>query len=99
MAQVQVLDMYEIMLQKQDEKKFTGRDGNEVRIEAQEARNATVVVCQYDEYTLPFVLPAHFDVKAQKVEKGCFLNIDCPALESVRPLKIKNVNRIIYKKG
>lgn len=93
MAQIRVVETYEIDLQATPARSFRGRDGEKVEMEAQAARRATVAVCEYDEYKLPFVLPQGFD--ASKVRPNVILHVECAGLENVRPLKVKNVNRII----
>jgi len=97
MAQIKVLDMYPIELQAQPEKKFRDKDTHEVIIiEAQVARAATVVIGENAEFRVPFILPASFD--AGRVKKGDFLDITCQGFESLRPLNVRNVNRIIPSK-
>jgi len=98
MAQIKVLESYPIELQAQPEKKFRDKETHEmITIEAQVARNATVVVGQAAEFTLPFILPASFD--SSRVKVGDFLDVTCPGFESLRPLNIRNVNRIIPGKN
>lgn len=99
MAQVEVVDIYQIHIQAQDEKKFTDRQtGREVIIEAQKEREATVVIAKYDEYVIPFILPAHFDAKTAGVREGTILNVTASGLETIRPINIRNVNRVINPK-
>ena len=98
MAQITIRDMYNISMQAQDAKRFTGRDGQKIEIDAIEAREGICVVAEYDEYTVPFILPAHFDVHKNPVKVGDYLNVTCPGLEQLRPLQIRNVNRVIPAK-
>ena len=71
MAQIEVVDIYQIHIQAKDEMKFTDQvTGKEVIIEAQQEREATTVICKYDEYVLPFILPAHFYAKLAGVIEG-----------------------------
>lgn len=99
MAQIEVVDIYQIQIQAQDEKRFTDRStGKEVVIPAQKERQATVVICRYEEYVLPFILPEHFDANAQGVKIGSILNVTASGLETIRPINIRNVNRVINPK-
>lgn len=99
MAQIEVVDIYQIDIQAKDEKRFTDRStGKEVVIEAQKEREATVVIAKYDEYVIPFILPEHFDYKARGVKEGSILNVTAGGLETIRPINIRNVNRVINQK-
>jgi len=93
MAQIKVLERYEIDLQAQPAKSFKGRDGEQVTMAAQVARRATVVVASYDEFTCPWILPESFD--ASKVKAGSVLHVDCPTIDKLVPMRVKNVNRVI----
>lgn len=96
MAQIEVVDIYQIHIQAKDAMKFTDRQtGKEVIIEAQKEREAMTVICKYDEYILPFILPEHFDANAQGVKIGSILNVTASGLETIRPINIRNVNRVI----
>lgn len=98
MAQVLVCDRYRISLQAQDAKSFTNSEGKKIEIEAQAAREASVVICEYNEFRVPFILPVHFDENKDKIEIGSVLDITCNSLDDLRPLQIKNVNRVLPKK-
>ena len=95
MAQITVIDKYEIEIQSRPAMNFIGQDGKPVSIEAQKERLAWVVLGEYDEFVVPFVLPATFDAK--RITKGSILNVTCKdkELEILRPINIKNVNRVI----
>lgn len=94
MAMIKVVEKYDIDIQAQPEKKFNDREtGKQVTIEAQKARRATVVIADYEEFRVPFVLPEHYDSREVKV--GSVLHVVCQSLESLRPFPIKNVNRLL----
>jgi len=94
MARIKVVDMYLIEQQAQSEKKFRDKQtGQEVIIEAKKAGTRTLVIAEYDESILPFILPESFD--SSRVKKGSVLHVDCPSLESFHHFQIKNVNRLI----
>jgi len=97
MAQIKVLDSFPIELQAQPEKKFTGRDGNPVLIPAQKERRATVILAEHEQACYHFVLPESYD--SSRVKKGSVLHVDCPMLEQVSRLTIRNVTRTIDPVG
>ena len=95
MATIKVTDFYKIQLQKQDVKSFTNNEGRVVNLPAENEREAWVVVGEYDEFTVPFILPEHFEVTKDNIKIGVTLSVTCNGLDDLRPLKIKNVNRVI----
>lgn len=96
MALVTVVDVFQIMIQAQDAKTFTGKNGEKITLDARKARDATCIIAECEEYTLPLILPEHFD--SSKVTKGCVLNVTCRQLEQLQPMQIQNVNRILTAK-
>lgn len=95
--QVKVIEKYEIDIQSNSAKNFIGKDGNKVVIEEKKARRATVVICEAMEFTLPLLLPESF-LTPELIKTGDYLDVTCPQLAELKPLLIKNVNRVISGK-